>query len=103
MVLCRLSSRSHRNSICALRYSQKGHKDSFAMWKFIGIAAAIGFLIEISWMFLGFLMFNAPNGSVANLYYLGGEIVCPIFPVNSRFDLYGLLVNPLLYGAVAWI
>ena len=72
------------------------------MWKFIGIAAAIGFLIEISWMFLGFLMFNAPNGSVANLYYLGGGMVCPIFPVNSRFDLYGLLVNPLLYGAVAW-
>jgi hypothetical protein len=54
-------------------------------------------------MFLGLVLFNAPNGRIADLYYLGGDIVCPIFPVNSSHDVYGPFVNALLYASVAWI
>lgn len=40
---------------------------------------------------------------MADLYYIGGEIVCPIFPVNSAHDVYGPFVNALLYASIAWI
>jgi hypothetical protein len=54
-------------------------------------------------MFLGLLLFNEPNGRIADFYYLTGEIICPIFPVNSAHDVYGPIVNAILYMAVAWI
>jgi len=54
-------------------------------------------------MVLGFILFNAPNGRIADLYYLGGELLCPIFPVNSAHDIYGPLVNAVLYASVMWM
>jgi hypothetical protein len=71
--------------------------------KYIALAALFGFLIAAFWMVLGFILFNVPNGRIADLYYLGGELVCPIFPVNSPHDIYGPLVNAFLYASVMWM
>jgi len=73
------------------------------MWKRITICGVFGFVIAGFWMCLGLLMFNEPNGKIADLYYTTGKLVCPIFPVSSSHDLYGPPINAFLYAIVAWI
>jgi len=71
--------------------------------KYIAFAALFGFLIALFWMILGFLLFNGPNGRIADLYYLGGKLVCPVFPVTSANNAYGPFLNASIYALAMWI
>ena len=73
------------------------------MWKRVALAACVGFLVSILWMLLGFVLFNAGTGLIADLYYAVARIVCPIFPVTSNYEAYGPFANGALYAFVTGI
>lgn len=73
------------------------------MIKRILLAAMVGFCVPILWLILGFVVFNAHNGPLAALYYLGAHLLCPIFPVTSSNFEFGPPVNACLYGIGTWL
>lgn len=73
------------------------------MQRRVTISALVGLLLSLLWIILGFLQFDSDTGRLSHIYFLVGDIVCQIFPVNSSFGMFGPAINPFVYASIAWI
>ena len=75
------------------------------MRRILTVSALVGFAMPVFWGGLGFILFNAPEGRLSDLFWDSVYITCPPWLIPEESPLGNWLVTPflnaLLYASVA--
>ncbi len=80
-------------------------KSAVSLKKVVIMSSVVGFAVPIFWGMVGFIMFNAPNGPLTDLYYALSFYTCPPMRIPDNLTWGHFLMTPFLnaalYGVVA--
>jgi hypothetical protein len=73
--------------------------------KRIYVAAAIGFCVPIFWGGAGFVLFNAPQSTLTDMFWYAVYVTCPswLLPENSASWILTPTLNGLTYCFLWWV